>query len=183
MNGDEWGLYDILPAENAAQFGRVIGEFREHHKDTDFAPTGWSTPPYVIRPPDVAIASRGIRIAELESILGGVMPKAAGVDSCVDFTGKPYPCPECFAFALSLENYWQCEGFYGPQKDEIVQALNVTDTLTATREQLPAIVDAIVRLGRQFDLVLLANAYGVVDLRDAGEVTTFINAENESASP
>lgn len=179
MNGDEWGLYEVLPAENAAHCRRVAEEYRAHHKDTEFSPDGWSTPPYVIPPPQVSIATRGIRVADLESILGGVMPRAPGVDSCEDFTGKPYPCPACFAFALSLDKYWQCEGFYGRQKDDVVQALYVTPSLTAAPPQRPALVDAIVQLGRRFDLILLANADRVVDLRQATEVAAFIAAAED----
>ena len=180
MNGDEWGLYDVLPAENIAHCLRVAEEYRTHHKDTDFALTGWTTPPYVIPQPEVAISKRGIRVSDLESIVGTVMPKAAGVDSCEDYTGKPFPCPDCFAFALSLDNYWQCEGFYGSQRDQIVQALHVTQSLTATRTRHRAIVDAIVQFARRFDLILLANADSILDLRDPNEVATFIDIESES---
>jgi len=175
MNGDEWGLYDVIPAENAAYCRRIADAYRAHHKDTKFAPTGWATRPYVIPQPEVTISSRGIRVAELESIIGNVMPKVAGVDSCVDYTGKPFPCPDCFGFALSLDNYWQSEGFYGSQRGEIVQAFHVTQTLTASRTQIPAIVDAVVRLGCRFNLMLLANADHVVDLRDTEEVAGFID--------
>lgn len=183
MNGDEWSLFDVLPVENAAHCRQVADEYRAHHKDTDFASTGWSTPPYVIPPPQVAISSRKISVADLESIIGIVMPKAAGVDSCVDFTGSPYPCPNCFAFALSLDNYWQCQGFYGTQKDEIVQSLHVTQVLTPASTQPQAIVDAIVQLGRRFDLILLANADHIVDLRAADEVAAFINCNGDPANP
>jgi hypothetical protein len=183
MNGDEWGLYDVLPAENLAHCLRVAEAYRAHHKDTVFAPTGWMTPPYVIPQPEVAISSRGIRVGDLESIIGTVMPKAAGVDSCLDFTGKPFPSPNCFAFALSLDSYWQCEGFYGSQQEQIVQALHVTECLRATRTQSHAIVDAIVQVGRRFDLILLANADRIIDLRDPDEVAAFIELENGSENP
>jgi hypothetical protein len=59
----------------------------------------------------------------------------------------------------------------------------VTQTLKATPAQLPEIIEAIVRLGRRFDLMLLANADHVVDLRDAGEVAGFIDAANEPENP
>jgi hypothetical protein len=116
-----------------------------------------------------------MRVSDLESILGGVMPMAAGVDSCVDFTGTPFPCPNSFAFALSLENYWQCEGFYGDQQNEIVQSLYVTPVLAAA--PIDQVVDAVVRLGRKFDLILLANAEDVVDLRSAEAIASFIAGE------
>jgi hypothetical protein len=177
MNGDEWGLFNVIPLENLAYCQRVTDEFRNHHKDTEFSLSGWTTRPYVIPEPEVAVSSRGIRVADLESLIGTVMPKAAGVDSCVDYTGEPYPCPDCFAFALSLDNYWQCDGFYGCQKDEIVQALHVTSSLRATPAELPRLIDAIVQFGRRFDLILLANAAQVVDLRDVKDVAGFIDAE------
>jgi hypothetical protein len=172
MNGDEWGLYDVRPAENAEDCRRIGAEYRAHHKDTEFSPNGWTTPPYVIPPAAISIATRNMRVADLASVLGGLMPRAAGVDSCVDFTGTPFPCPNSFAFALSVENYWQCEGFYGDQRDEVVQSLYVTPVLAAA--PIDRVVDVIVRLGRKFDLILLANAEDVVDLRSAEAVGAFI---------
>jgi hypothetical protein len=175
MNGDEWGLYDVQPAENVEDCRRINAEYREHHKDTKFSLHGWTTPPYVIPPAAVSIAVRNLRVADLESILGRVMPRAAGVDSCVDFTGTPFPCPNSFAFGLSLENYWQCEGFYGDQQNEIVQTLYVTPSLAGGPSA--QVVDVIVQLGRKFDLILLANAEDVVDLRSAEAVEAFIAGE------
>jgi hypothetical protein len=175
MNGDEWGLYDVRPAENVEDCRRIGAEYRAHHADTQFGPTGWTTPPYLIPPAAVSIATRNLRVADLEAILGGVMPRAMGVDSCVDFTGTPYPCPDSFAFALSVENYWHCEGFYGDQQDGAVQSLHVTPDLTAG--PIDQVVDAVVRLGRKFDLILLANAGDVVDLRSAEAVAAFIVGE------
>ncbi len=175
MNGDEWGLYDVRPAENVEECRRIGAEYRSHHKDTHFSPTGWTTPPYVIPPAAISIATRNLRVADLESILGGVIPRAAGVDSCEDFTGTPFPCPNSFAFALSLKDYWQCQGFYGDQQDEIVQSLYVTPVLAAA--PMDQVVDAIVRLGRKFDLILLAGAQVVVDLRSAEAIAAFIAGE------
>ena len=179
MNGDEWGLYDVLPAENAAHCRRVVDAYRAHHKDTVFSPHGWETPPYVIPEPPLPISVRGIRVADLDAILGTVMQKAAGVDSCVDYTGDPYPCPECFAYALSLDNYWQCEGFYGAQDEGgLIRSLHATP-LTVSAPRLAAVADAIIRLARRFDLLLLANAAHVVDLRDPAAVTAFIDVGGE----
>ena len=96
----------------------------------------------------VAACVRRIRIADLDAAIGHAMPRAAGVDSCVDHTGAPYPCPDCFANALSLENYWQCQGFYGRLDGDIVQTLHVTP-LTVPAERRPAVVDAIVSLARR----------------------------------
>ena len=174
MNGDEWGLYDVVPAENEAHCRRVTEEYRAHHKDTDFSPHGWSTPPYLVPGPEVPISVRGIRVADLDEILGAVMEKAAGVDTCEDFTGPPYPCPDCFAYAVSLEDYWRSQGFYGRQASDVVQTLHATP-LTVPQPRVAAVADAIVRLGRQFDLLLFANAEHVIDLRDADAVAGIID--------
>ena len=84
MNGDEWGLYEILPAENIDHCRKISAASRGHHKDTVFSSTGWTTPPYIIPPAPISILSRNIRVLDLEAILGIVMPRAAGVDSCED---------------------------------------------------------------------------------------------------
>jgi hypothetical protein len=179
MNGDEWGLYEVLPAENAAHCRQIAEQYRAHHKDTDFAPMGWSTPPYVIPPPAVPLSARRIRLADLDATLGTVMQRAVGVDSCEDFTGPPYPCPDCFAYAFSLDDYWLCEGFYGRQDAELVQSLHATD-LTAPDPQLAAAaVDSIVQLGRRFDLFLRAGADRLIDLRDPDAVAAFIDVSSD----
>ena len=173
MNGDEWGLYEVLPVENAAHCRRVADEYRAHHKDTEFALTGWSTPPYLIPEPGLPLSSCKIPISELDAILGTVMERAAGVDSCEDFTGAPYPCPDCFDYALSLDEYWHCEGFYGSRHGDLVRSLHATP-LTVPAPRLDAVVNSIVQLGRRFDLLLFAGAEHVVDLRDADAVAAFI---------
>ena len=175
MNGDEWGLYDVLPVENETHCRRVADEYRTHHKDTDFALTGWSTPPYLIPEPGLPLSIRIIPISELDGILGAVMERAAGVDSCEDFTGAPYPCPDCFAYALSLDEYWRCEGFYGSRNADLVRSLHATP-LTVPEPRLDAVADAIVQLGRRFDLLLFAGADRIIDLRDSDAVRVFIRS-------
>ena len=175
MNGDEWGLNSVLPAENADHFHEVVAAYRLHHNDTEFSPHGWSTPPFVIPDPNVPISHRNIAVADIGSILEFVMPQAVGVDSCVDFTGTPFPCPDCFAFASSLHNYWQCEGFYGEQIGGIVQSLHVT-TFSVAPLQRTSFVDAIVKLGRQYDLLLFVNATHIVDLREPEAVRSFLDS-------
>jgi hypothetical protein len=178
MNGDEWGLYEVLPSENAPQCRQIADEAHLHHKDTEFGPHGWSTPPYVIPPPNVPISVRNIRVADLDSLFAGVLQKAAAVDSCVDFTGAPFHCPNSFAYALSFERYWQSEGFYGDQKEAIVQSLYLAP-MSVPQERHAALVDAVVQLGRRFDLVLRANADGAVDLRNPEAVAAYFPTYDE----
>lgn len=174
MNGDEWGLNSVLPAENADHCRQVVAAQRNHHRDTEFSPYGWSTPPFVIPGPRFSIVDRNIAVADIGAILETVMPQAAGVDSCVDFTGAPFPCPDCFAFAWSRSNYWQSEGFYGEQIRGIIQSLHVT-TFSVAPLQRNSFVGAMVTLGRQYDLLLFVNALYIVDLREPDEVRSFLD--------
>ena len=177
MNGDEWGLLDVIPAQNVEHCRRVTEAYREHHKDTDFSSTtGWSTSPFVIPPPAIAIASRRIRLTDLESVLGNVLQKARGVDSCVDYTGTPFPCPNSFAFALSFDSYWQSEGIYGDHQDGVVQSLFVTSSLWPEPSRREELIEAIVTMARRFDLILF-DAESVLDLRDPKAVAVFVNRD------
>lgn len=97
----------------------------------------------------------------------------------MDFTGDPYPCPECFAFALPAGNYWNREGMYGGQSEGIVQYLHATP-FTVSRSRLAEMVDAITQLGHRFDLFLFVGANHMVDLRDADEVAAFIDVDDEA---
>lgn len=182
MDGDEWGLCEVMPAENLDHCRRVSGAFREQHKDTDFtSPYGFSTMPFVLPPAAVGIATRQIPVAELTSLFGGVLTKADAVDSCIDYTGTPFACPESFAFVVAFEtSYWCREGFYGDQENGIVQHLFTTVTLCPAAGRQGAMIDAIVQLGRRFDLILF-DAPTLIDLRNAEHVAWFVDRGSKLA--
>ena len=179
MNGDEWGLTSILPAENLAHCQRVIDERDSHHKNTDFSLGGWSTAPYIIPDSQIPISQRGINLSDLESIFSDVMPRAVGVDSCEDFTGESFSCPNCFAFALSLEEYWHCEGLYGREECSTIQSLHAVG-LAVSHSQRDSVVEAFFEFGQRYDLILFAYANEIVDLRVAGQIQSYIQTKEAS---
>src|SRR5262245_37392645 len=93
VTGDEWGLVDVVPAENAEQFERVRQQIVEHHKDTVFSPYGWATPPFLLPAPDVSLAQREIPLAELGETFASVLVPADVVETCEDFTGPAFVAP------------------------------------------------------------------------------------------
>src|SRR5437660_12352495 len=103
VTGDEWGLVDVVPAENAAQFEHVRRQIAEHHQDSDVGPYGWTTPPFLIPAPATALATRSIPLPELGEAFAGVLVPADVVETCEDFTGPAFIAPDCFAWAEPTE--------------------------------------------------------------------------------
>ena len=74
-------MVDIVPAEKSAQFERVRQQIAEHHKDTVFSPTGWTTPPFMLPAPELSVSEREIPLADLSELFTGVLEPADIVET------------------------------------------------------------------------------------------------------
>ena len=178
MTGDDWGLSSIVPAENAAHCQRVIDEADSHHKNTEFSLLGSYTVPFLIPEPQVSISDRSIKLAEAESILADLMPRAGSVGSCVDTMGKEFACPDCFAFMLDNEGSCEKDSIYGRQTDQKIESLHATD-FDVPQTLLDAVVEKLVVFGTHYDLILFVNGAEIVDLRVPDQVWRHLHYEDE----
>jgi len=92
IHEDDWGLIEILPAENLCNSLEGFRQQREHHKDTAFGPTGWTTRPFVIPTPQVELVQRAIPLPEIASLVGPVLPQATVVLTSDTTTGPKDVC-------------------------------------------------------------------------------------------
>jgi hypothetical protein len=186
VTGDEWALVDIVPAENRAQFERVRQEFAAHHRDTVFSPMGWATPPFLLPGPKVPLAIRGIPLARLEAAFARVLEAADLVETCEDFTGRPFAAPGCYAFAARSEfsqaDYGPQAGVYGNAADEVVQTMHLADVRMDA-----AIADrvstALAGLGATHSLLLVAHGSWLIDLADRARVAAYLAHDPGAAEP
>ena len=168
--GDDWGLVEIIPAENAQQYERVKQQVAEHHKDTAFSPNGWTTPPFIIPPPEVPLSAREIPLSELGEVFGGLLVRAAVVETCEDLTGKAFEALGCFAWGAPQEFR---AGFYGNAPTGIVDTLLLSewrfDEGLAGRLGV-----SLARFGAKYRLLLVSHGCCCLALEDQERLTVFL---------
>jgi hypothetical protein len=171
VTGDEWGLIEVVPAENRAHYDGVAEELAEHHKDTEFGPNDWTTPPFVLPGPVVSLSVRAIRPETLAEAFANILVPTDRVTTCVDFTGPPYPAVGCLAWKVPGNAH--AAGFYGEVTDGIIESLwwspHRIDSAVAE-----ALADALPQLGRRYRLLLAVGGAGVIDLEDRGAVARYL---------
>lgn len=172
VTGDEWGLVDIVPGENAAHIERVKQQYADHHKDTVFSPYGWTTSPFLIPAPEVSIVERQILVADLAARFAGVLERADVVDTCVDFTGPKYEATDCVAWfdPLALD-----AGVYADVANGIVKTLHLSDRLFS-EESASSVAAVLARLGSDYRLMLVSHGNWSVDLADQEKVQVFLTS-------
>jgi hypothetical protein len=170
VTGDEWALVDIVPRENLAQFDRVRAQYSEHHKDTDFGPFGWTTPPFLIPAPQVSIAVRKIPLARLAELFTGVLVRADLVETCVDFTGAPFEAKRCYAWGRPPEFR---AGVYGDATDEVVQSMHIAEEWF-DEQGARDLSDRLALLGSEHRLLLVGHGSTIIDLEDRERMVTFL---------
>jgi hypothetical protein len=171
VTGDEWGLVDIVPAENSAQFERVRQQIAEHHKDTVFSPTGWTTPPFILPSPELSLADREIPLSELGDLFAGVLVPADIVETCEDFTGPAFVAPDCFAWGEPREFR---AGFYGRAPDGRIETLHMAEWFFED-DLAPLVATSLARLGAKYRLLLVSHGSWVIYLEDQERMAVFLS--------
>jgi hypothetical protein len=171
VTGDEWGLVDIVPAENAAQFERVRQQIAEHHKDTIFGPTGWTTPPFLLPAPEVSLSERQIPLAEIGELFADLLVPAEVVETCEDFTGPAFVAVDCFAFGEPREFR---AGFYGRAPAGVIETLHMAEWVFEG-DLGRRVASVLARLGAKYRLLLVSHGRWRIDLQDQERVAMFLS--------
>jgi hypothetical protein len=173
VTGDEWGLVEVVPAENRDHYADIARQFAEHHKDTEFSLTGWATRPFVLRGPAVPLTVRAIRAELLTEAFANILVPTDRVTSCVDFTGPPEPATGCMAWKVPSHKAFVA-GFYGRVTDGILTSLwwspHKFDEPTPV-----ALAETIARFGAGLRLLLALGAEGFFDLEDRVTMTKYLS--------
>ena len=171
VTGDECGLVDIVPTENSAQFEHVRQQIAEHHKDTVFSPTGWTTPPFLLPSPELSLSERGISLAELGELFAGILVPADVVETCEDFTGPAFVAPDCFAWGEAKEFR---AGFYGRAPEGIIETLHMAEWFF-DGDLARRVASALARLGAKYQLLLVSHGSWGIDLQDEERMALFLS--------
>lgn len=173
VTGDEWGLVEVVPAENRRHYARVAQQFAEHHKDTEFGLAGWTTPPFILSGPAVPLSSCAIRPEVLTEAFANILVPTERVTTCEDFTGPAFPLTGCIAWKVPSEKPFVA-GFYGRVCDGVLASLwwspHPFDEPTTV-----ALSDAIARFGVRYRLLLAVGAEGVIDLEDREAMSKYLS--------
>jgi hypothetical protein len=173
VTGDEWGLVEVVPAENREHYAEVARQFAEHHKDTEFGPTGWTTRPFILPGPAVPLSVRAIRAEEVTAAFANLLIPTERVTSCVDFTGPPEPLTGCVAWKVPSDKAFVA-GFYGRVTDGVLASFwwspHPFDKPTTA-----ALADAIACFGMRHRLLLAVGGEGVIDFEDRETMATYLS--------
>jgi len=171
VTGDEWGLVDIVPAENSAQLERVRKQIAEHHKNTVFSLTGWTTPPFILPSPELSLSDREISVTELSALFVGILVPADVVETCEDFTGPAFVALDCFAWGEPKEFR---AGFYGRAPDGIIRTLHVAEWFFED-DMARVVASALGGLGAKYRLLLMSHGTWGIDLEDHERMALFLS--------
>jgi hypothetical protein len=177
VTGDGWGLVDIVPAENSAQFDRVRQQIAEHHKDTVFSPTGWATRPFILPSPVFSLSERQIPLAELGKLFADFLVPADIVETCEDFTGPAFVAHDCFAWG---EPNQFGAGLYGRAPDGIIETLHTAEWFFDD-DLARLVTTSLARLGAKYQRLLIAWKLG--HLLGGPETHFFAVIEERSPGP
>jgi hypothetical protein len=117
LHEDDWGMIDLLPAENHAQAQAVVAE-AVAHAEAHRAPDGLGyTAMYIAPEPQVPLAARALSLSTLQGLLGPAWGRFARVAS--GYSSYREELPQTFAFTNGQSV------LYGHQRDGLVQSLHL----------------------------------------------------------
>ncbi len=162
---EDWGLIEIIPAENKVERESVIEEITEHHKDTVFAPSGWSTSPFVICEPSKPIRDRKMTVSELEQYFAGL----GTVATSESFSGRAIIQKHCFSLKVDKKY-----ALYGSQKDGIIDFLGFEPD-QVTESEVDAWAEALGKVGTAHNLIVVDwNWHKIIVLADREAMKTYL---------
>ncbi len=180
LHEDDWGMINLLPAENAVWAGEIAQEAQQASQDNfaGFAQFGDAQIPtyhnsYVIPEEKVPLSERKIHLDNLRSLLAEKWPEANRVTS--GYSSYTEELSGVFAFGAASGG----EGaFYGNHKAEIVTRLHIIRPSYDEPQALEAFEAALAQLGNQYDLVLVDWwTKRVLDLRDPQGIRSYLAGE------
>lgn len=183
LHEDDWGMIDLLPAENAGWAEGVAQEAQRVARENfaGFAPFGGAQIPtyhnvFVIPEEKHPISERGIRLDSLRALLAGGWPEAEQVES--GYSSHVGEISGAFAFGAA---HGDPGAFYGSHRDGIVTSLHIIRPSFDDAQALEAFEAALVQLGQQYNLVL-ADWWtdSVVDLGDTGGIRRYLAGQGRS---
>ena len=180
LHEDDWGMINLLPAENAVWAGEIAQEAQQASQNNfaGFARFGDAQIPtyhtsYVIPEEKLPLAERRIHLNDLRLLLAEKWPEAAKVES--GYSSYVEELSGAFAFGAA---HGGGGAFYGNHKDEMVNRLHIIRPSYEEPQVLEAFEAALAQLGRQYDLVLVDWwIKRVLDLRDAQGIRSYLAGE------
>ncbi len=157
LHEDDWGMINLLPAENAAWAGGVARE-AQRASEENFAgvvPLGEFQIPtyhdiYVIPEQQHPISERAIRLDALRELLSNTWPEAQKINS--GYSSHMEELSGSFAFG---EAQGGMGAFHGRHQDDIVLSLNITRPAMDDVEAIDVFGAALSHLGKQYELMLV----------------------------
>jgi hypothetical protein len=177
VTGDEWGLVEVVPAENREHYAEMARRFAEHHKDTKFGPNGWATPPFILRGPAVPLSVRATRPEFLTQAFANIFVPTDRVTTCVDFTGPPFPAEGCIAWKRPADSAFSA-GFYGSVTNGILESLWWSPH-RLDRPDSESLADVLALIGKSHQLLLAVEADGVIDFEDRETMVKYLSMDEE----
>ena len=180
LHEDDWGMINLLPAENAVWAEGVAQEAQRAAQENfaGFAQIGEAQIPtynniYVIPEEKHPISERAIRLEALRALLAGNWPEAERVES--GYSSYTEEVGGAFAFGKA---YADTGAFYGSHKDGIVTRLNILRPASDDMQVIEPFEAALAHLGTQYNLVL-ADWWSdmVLDLRDPAGIRRYLAEE------
>lgn len=167
LHEDEWGMIDILPAENFASALQTAHEAEEFGK-AHFDGFGW-TDMYVIPEAKIPLAQRNIALPEIRALAQEHLSEADQVESGIrpgEISGKD----GTFAFVAEDKS-----ALYGDSRDNIVQYLCMLPPGRVSEASETYWTSALLSLGTRHQLIL-ADWWDkrLVDLSDHDAVVRYL---------
>jgi hypothetical protein len=174
LHEDDWGLNDLLPAENYAELLRVAEEDRTFG-EAHFDGVGW-TAMYVIPPPTYSLSLRDLPLHDLAQLVHECFLPARLVQSGGLYTTARETVPDAFAF---VEAQRADGAFYGLQDSGLVICLNLLEPWQsdpeAKRVSIPCFTEILHTLGTRYELVLADWRRDlIIDLRERSRVEWYL---------
>ncbi len=141
LHEDEWGMIDLLPAENLAHAQAVVAE-AEEHAEAHRAPDGLGyTAVYVAPEPQLPLSARVLSLSTLHGLLGPAWQRFAKVSS--GYSSYREDLPQAFAFTDGESV------LYGLQREGLVDTLHLHRPVAR-----PALLSTLHGLGQTLRLIL-----------------------------
>ncbi|HEY7833194.1 MAG TPA: hypothetical protein VIG30_06465 [Ktedonobacterales bacterium] len=168
LHEDEWGMIDILPAENFASALQTAHEAEEFGK-AHFDGFGW-TDMFVIPEAKAQLAQRNMPLSEIRTLTRGYLPAADRVESGIR-PGEINCDNGSFAFAEEDKG-----ALYGEEREGVVQYLCMLPPERVDEASMTFWTSALIMLGTTHHL-MLADWWDkrLIDLSDRDAIVRYLH--------
>lgn len=169
---EDWGVVEIVSAENKEQRLRDLRAHHKHHKDTVFSPVGWTAPPFVIEGAEVPLAASAIPFDRFIESFSKSVGKVAVSET---FSGRALLRRD--AFACKLDDDDDVYLLYGSVENGIVSDLNLQAVRLRQSTNVERWTDVLNQIGIAHNLILVDwNWEALVDLRDRKDLSRYLRS-------